>query len=328
MAKGIEINGQLRGKRGGLVYYRQDGEQISRVRNTSPKNPRTSGQLVQRAVTATIMQAYSKGKVIFDHSFEGKKVPSGSQRAFMSENMKLLRHGILEELDLWNSGAYDDMEQFMAAAQYRVVSPYSYAPTQNPYIISRGSYKNSSWYAKFVAGGEQLHFGTNEEVTAETTIAEALLGWNLLEGDILTLCVFHGTMQHASRISSPSDTKFSFVRLIVKHPTAETIVGKKMSDVFELSGSGADAAALLADIAGTTFVAGATDIAFARIDDKVFCAGLICSRDDLGVRSNSQMVINTHLNEFVSVSAESLIESWKGVGNKTQSELILEGGNF
>ena len=58
-----------RGKLGDIVLTRIDGQQIARPRNRQPKNPRTNKQLYQRAVMATVMQAYSAGIKIFDHSF-------------------------------------------------------------------------------------------------------------------------------------------------------------------------------------------------------------------------------------------------------------------
>ena len=74
MAKGNLFQGMGRGKVGDVVFSRLNGEQISRVRNRHPKNPRSNSQLFQRAIMATVMQAYSAGKAIFDHSFEGYAV--------------------------------------------------------------------------------------------------------------------------------------------------------------------------------------------------------------------------------------------------------------
>ena len=45
----------------GNVFSRLNGQQVSRVRNRNPKNPRTNAQLYQRAIMATVMQAYSAG---------------------------------------------------------------------------------------------------------------------------------------------------------------------------------------------------------------------------------------------------------------------------
>ena len=75
MAKGIAINGMLRGKLGGVVYSRVNGEQISRVKAEVVRNPKTTAQMAQRAIFATATQAYSLMKPIVDHSRE--RVPYG-----------------------------------------------------------------------------------------------------------------------------------------------------------------------------------------------------------------------------------------------------------
>lgn len=92
MAKGIDINGQLRGKRGGMVYYRANGQQISRARNFSPKNPKSAKQAVQRMILATAAKAAAAYKPIVDHSFEGVSVGELSVRHFRALLMKKMRN--------------------------------------------------------------------------------------------------------------------------------------------------------------------------------------------------------------------------------------------
>ena len=92
MAKGIDINGQLRGKRGGVVYYRSNGEQISRAKAASIKNPRSARQAVQRMVLATSSKLTSALRPIVDHSFEGVAVGETSVRHFQSRAMRFLRN--------------------------------------------------------------------------------------------------------------------------------------------------------------------------------------------------------------------------------------------
>lgn len=119
MAKGIAINGQLRGKLGGTVYYRAGGEQISRSRNTSPANPRTILQQRQRAAFATMSQAQSSLRRIVDHSFEGVKYGQPSLSRFAKENLGILGLVTGEVLNYNIKG--------------------STAPQLNPYRISTGS---------------------------------------------------------------------------------------------------------------------------------------------------------------------------------------------
>lgn len=91
MAKGIEMNGQLRGKRGGVVYYRAQGQQISRSRNFAPSNPRSRAQMIQRLMLANASKAAVGLKQIIDHSFEGVKYGSDSVRHFQSMAQQTLK---------------------------------------------------------------------------------------------------------------------------------------------------------------------------------------------------------------------------------------------
>lgn len=120
MAKGIAINGMLRGKLGGVVYSRVNGEQISRVKAESIKNPKTSAQMAQRAIFATATHAYSLMKPIVDHSREGVQYGAKTQQAFMKDALALLR-----------SRAAADDGNFLI--------PNVAALMANPYIVSKGS---------------------------------------------------------------------------------------------------------------------------------------------------------------------------------------------
>lgn len=91
MAKGIDINGTLRGKRGGIVYYRREGQQNSRVR-VAPRNPKSAKQSVQRMVLATAAKMAAAFEPIVNHSFEGVQVGPKSLQFFRAEAMKLLRN--------------------------------------------------------------------------------------------------------------------------------------------------------------------------------------------------------------------------------------------
>lgn len=130
MSKGNMLFSQARGKVGDLVFSRLDGEQIVRSRNRHPKNPKTNAQLFQRAIMATILRAYSAGKVIFDHAFEGKQVGAQCQRYFLSENAKRLRAAIAADL-----AAGDDL----SVAKGHVVAPGINTPVPFTYLVSQGS---------------------------------------------------------------------------------------------------------------------------------------------------------------------------------------------
>lgn len=114
------MNGQLRGKLGGAVYSRVNGEQISREYVKQFKNPKTTAQMAQRAIFATATQAYSLMKAIVDHSREGVQYGSKTQQLFMKDALGLLR-----------TRAANDDGNFLI--------PNVAALMANPFVVSKGS---------------------------------------------------------------------------------------------------------------------------------------------------------------------------------------------
>ena len=87
------------------------------------------------------------------------------------------------------------------------------------------------------------------------------------------------------------------------------------------------------DIAGTTFAPETDAPASYRLDNclsgsqdiKVTFAGVIASREDQDLRSNSVMV---PVQDTVGLTADYLLNAWKADASKVQSDLILEGGGL
>lgn len=119
MAQGNLFKGKSRGSIGDVTFSTQAGKQISRVRNRHPRNPRTNTQMFQRAIWATIVQAYSYGKDFFGTAFESAQTKRQNQTAFMSVNMNYLRELLTDEID--NETPIDEQRG-------RVVHPNSYTP--------------------------------------------------------------------------------------------------------------------------------------------------------------------------------------------------------
>lgn len=91
MAKGNLFLGMARKKIGDVVFYRANGEQISRARNRAPRNPRSAKQSIQRMVLATASKMAAAWRPIVDHSFEGYNVGQDSVRHFQQLAMARLR---------------------------------------------------------------------------------------------------------------------------------------------------------------------------------------------------------------------------------------------
>lgn len=84
----LTINGKL----GNIVGYKgPKGEQLARIKAANVKNPKTTGQVLQRMIMATAAKAYSRMNSIVDHSFENVPYGVRSQNFFMKEACKDVR---------------------------------------------------------------------------------------------------------------------------------------------------------------------------------------------------------------------------------------------
>ena len=131
-----------------------------------------------------------------------------------------------------------------------------------------------------------------------------------------------------------SAAEFVFVRFIAKAlPPADAVwTGKKFGDFFTIN-SNSYKQTVADEIADAPFepdseggvgyellfcLSGSQDI-------KVTYAGVIASRSEQDLRSNSVMV---PVQNTVGLTADYLLDYWKADATKVQSDLILEGGDL
>ena len=317
MAKGIEMNGMLRGKRGGNVYYRKNGEQVSRARNTEPANPRTNKQLYQRAVMATCMRMYSLGKVIFDHSFQGRKKGSANQSRFMALNAKLIRNGIAAQI---NSNA-DNL--------WRVVGPGVVAGVVNPIQVSEGTYQN-----RLLSNDGALKV----QATAGETIADYCRRAGIISGDIYTWIVLNcSSVDTAYEAPGAGNdvkgkqfvTAFNYAQVKVKanilSNTTEITADTKFEEIFEAGNYNiADIQTGAKLIGEGLFIGDGLDYGLGNA-----CVGIIRSREDSDLRSTTVLEPTTLNTGDYGLSAAYLLNAWSaGTVAVGTSELILEGSDF
>lgn len=313
MAKGNLFLGMGRGSVGDVTFYRADGQQLSRARNRKPRNPKSNAQLIQRAISATVVQAYKAGRIIFDHSFEGKSVPAGSQRAFLSTNMRKLREQVLSEMNL------------QAASQLSsVVSPRSVYPVPNAYRISEGSLIQNLFVQGF--DDDQNPAATPVEATEGETISAYLTRLNIVPGEIFTIVSLGVLISDPNRESllSPQCT-FGFMRLTVKEAAAtstKTVATATYQDIFEIDSAGAVLPTSRLYSEGI-FISD-LDIAGSAAGG----IGVIRSNENSGLRSSSDMWIPNGDEKTVDwgVRPGNLLAAWSQDSGSVDSELILEGG--
>lgn len=331
MAKGNLIQGMGRGKLGDVVFSRLDGEQISRVRNRNPHNPRTNKQLYQRAIMATILRAYSAGKVIFDHSFEGKVVGRGCQRYFVSKNAKNLRALLAADTAAADQQHYDAV----------LVGPGVLVPTPNEYYISEGSLVQSLFKVTDASDTVAKASISLPVPTEGETIAAYMQRNNINVGDIYTF-VFFGYASQGKPVfevgnydvdpAKQRNGVFAFVRLIVKQPAdAATAVAAqaKLSDIFSVSETGNIATAPMLEATLANFAMNAEGlITFEDTLLVVATFAIIRSDEVQSLRSTETMHWAAYEHLF-GLSWEYVLDGWKqGAVQVGESELILDGANF
>lgn len=95
MAKGNLFLSQARGKVGSVVFYRKDGEQVSRVYTSQVKNPKSSAQNLQRAIFYSVSRMAAGAKYLVEQGQEGVAKGAKSRQAFVKKALNDLRTRVL-----------------------------------------------------------------------------------------------------------------------------------------------------------------------------------------------------------------------------------------
>lgn len=327
MSKGNMFQGMARGKVGDVVFYRMNGVQMARVRNRAPKNPRSNEQLYQRAVIATVMKAYSAGKEIYDHSFQGYTVGEGCMRRFNSVNARILRDNLI----------YDVNENVpISDNRGRFVYPKSLVSVPIPGIqVSEGSLKNTL-FGHMVDNMYEESFPKYNDVPDQGMNGQQWLDhFNTAPGDVYTF-VFHvGNTKNGAEYSLPGysdayskvyDSAFHWVRFIVKesvldHTESGFSLTAKYSDIFVIQTSSDNIQFNGEAIMSAT----ASEIPFSvRGGINFGTYAIIRSRLDVDLRSTAYMHIMT---KPFGLASAYVLPAWIAMIQKVgESDLILEGG--
>lgn len=324
MAKGNLFQGMARGVVGDVVFTRQDGQQVSRVRNRVPRNPRSNAQLYQRAIMATIMQAYAAGKAIFDHSFQGYPVGSANQRRFMSLNTKKLRSAVSADVAYGLTGD---------ACEARIVGPGVNYPVPFKYQVSEGSLTNN------IMTGTGYLQGLSD--VANETIAAWAQRMNLQPDDIFTAvgfnCASGATPADVVYYAPGAGDEFGFqtvcdfmwARLRVKSSVFSdtTVISNavKWSQIFEYD--------LESQYTPDLTQRGLEDGIFQGDElpheGELLCAGVIRSRDNQDLRSTCVLEWSWTGANDCGLTTDYLLTAWAAGATKVgDSDLILEGGQI
>ncbi len=315
----------IKGKVGGVVFYKvtdsnNKSTQGQRIYTAEVRNPNTLKQQYQRAFLKTVSQMYAQGKVIFDHSFQGKSKGGQCAREFRKLNVKALR-----------AQAISDFNRGLRPTEYNsfVCAKGSNSAVPNEYIISRGTYDQ-----KLFTWSDTDKEYASPAATSGQTIAEYMSANGLVEGDIYTFVglIIDNTVVIGGDGQTPYETNyksnFLYSRFRVT-PAADTSVAiTNLAQIFEQLPSS------LPNVLLSSFVPGdgmAPSTVFAEDVPALGAIGCIRSREDQDLRSDSTM----HLLPQTGIGApgfgiiSAFVDKYwgndiPGVGN---SELLLEGGN-
>lgn len=321
MAKGNMLLGFARNKLGDLVFSRTDGQQVIRARNRAPKNPNSEKQLVQRAVMANVMQLYSIGQSIFNHSFQGKAVGAQNQREFIRINTNKLRGLVVSDL---NSAATPaNCAGRVGARGINVAVPFVGMQ------ISKGTYQQSLFT-------DDNGIFKMPAPVADETVAAYAQRVGLIAEDIYTFVgiavnyseVVANLNAEEESVSGNLDrmynSRFEYVQLKVKSGlsaitdaiTSATLLST-LFDLYSYSGEPLSELNINDGISLPDFISWQDGGAI----------GCIRSREFEDLRSSSYMVASTGNYNWGFASAY-LLDVWSAGTVLQGTDLILEGSNF
>ena len=289
------------GRVGNKTYYQRGGKTIART-ITTPKNPKTEAQSLQRVLLKAVIKGYSKLKEVCDHSFEDCDNGFACMNKFKKVNMMFLRE---HAIALQHSGQGLDRFYQFAPLQSEKWTPFAA-------IISEG-------HLPEVTVGISIEEGHVAYVnTPGRTYADFVTAWNLQRGDLVT-----------------------FVTVQRREGKYEVGVARLVLNPRNADGSGAPMTTEIVDSEGGfpcsnwrnelnfskfEFAGDRFNYVLGRGGD-VVAAGIIISREDEmgnGMRSNCQMVLNeAAIGSDLCSLAKAVEYSYKTPDIDMESELYL-----
>lgn len=315
--------GKARGSVGDVTFSVLNSEQITRAKAKSVKNPRTEGQMVQRILMSTTIQAYSGMQSIVDHSFQGVPYQGRSMNRFNSLNVKNLR-SLYAEIAAGNTGI---PAVFNANGMKRIaVAPWILSTGSLPKVaIAEDTEVSAEWpVAKLVstqAGTATVDSGVFLNSLTNVSYADFCAYYGLQQGDQLTLCALTRNVSDEER-----GCNFKYGRFILQPNDGDmshllsdtTVANEKNQNIKFVESNGL--AIVFADLQD----AGADNRTF------IFAAAIITSRleNQAWKRSNAQFMMATDDISDGGFSMQDAIASYNGTDIDTKSPWYLnKAGN-
>lgn len=302
MSKGNMLLGHARGKVGSLVFSRLKGQQVTRARNFSPANPRTSSQMYQRALFTDAVKFYTRGRRnLFQFAFEDKKPNESDYNAFMRENAK---RGVLISQTAFNNYGY---------------------PALGNWVMSKGTLSpsgallgiNTGIYMEIVRPAE-----AKPTLTTVGQLSQQIIdGIDYLNGDILTFV----NIRVADATGIPNvDGNGGPTLWQIDQIQLDTTSAQPLSD-FNIEATAGDVVGGTTTIVlGAGYTAQATDIqAGCIIHSRNTATGTRVSTEELTFNTLGNTAIdNARKREYV----DAVVESWRTTQKApVVSEAVMQG---
>lgn len=321
MAKSKSFWGLRRGSAGSLTFSKSSkGEQITRAKITSMKNPKSMLQNLQRMQFSGVVKLRAKLNDIVNHSFQTKtpKITSLSEFTRLNLQASVLR-GLIADDTLDSAVGTKAPMAAKAGAGFPYVA-----------IIANGSLPTRHVEATDVniIDGD-LSFAASTSAGSEPTFATLFTNNGIQVGDWLTFCVLFAYDSTAESMSL-DDFKFTWVRFkVIAGGDLVKATIANMSQVFEVEQGGDIVEGLTYGMmtvgtkrgVGINFVSGSEP-------DFAYC-GLVHSREEGGrQRSYTELDYLSVINDEsvvggkLAIGLEEALQSWS-IG----SAYVLDGGN-
>lgn len=209
MSKGNLLQGLGSGSLGDTVFYRTGGEQMARIRNRRPYNPKTMPQMAQRTIIGNVSQAYSGMSEIVDHSIQGLQYGRQTMARFLKENIDIARYAADANLEhtSWIPKGVQDIPIL-------------------PYFMSKGNLEPVSRNFDFYVDSSTLLFprsifnyqpirlsNDKKHLSAEDFVNVLQLG----DGSMLTLCfLVCSSRDNRDNVNPHIFSRFAFCRIKLK----------------------------------------------------------------------------------------------------------------
>lgn len=291
MAQSKSFFGLRRGSTKTLTFSVYNGKQVTKDRVTDVKNPRSSAQMMQRAIMATALHGYSALKEICDHSFEGVTYGQKSMNYFIAENARMIR----------------------STAPKVNLSTYKGIAVSNAYIIAKGSLPSIELMGK----PDESYFAIDQTFTGTFTFAQlmAVFGASKI-GDMVTFVAI---------VDNPdSDASVYWLRLkLTETNKTKSFTATESPNIIASLSEGADFETNIdnfsADDFSVSYVNNGNKIAISvSSQDKQSMGAILSRKSDTGWLRSSSTMVNIQ-NQFNYAEA---LASYPENGEK-----ILNGGN-